>query len=112
MPYRYHTLNTGTVTTGSTVTVDFKAEIEYTLKSIKVTERAAASINNTQVACDIDGVPVTRPDSPAKIFDPALATLEVIDMALPKGSTITFKVTNNEGADRNYDITLVLTYTK
>jgi len=99
MPYlRIHRLNTGSVAAAGTKEDSWKADADYRLREVLITERGGGSLENVQFYADKGGVPLFRPDIPAALLKPTGVDRPMLNLELTKGA----------GAAINCDICLVL----
>jgi len=105
---RVHRLNTGSVAAAGTKEDSWKADADYKLKEILVTERGAGALENVQFYADRGGVPFYRPDVPAAVLKPSNPDRPQLNLELTKGESILYKLTNGTAAAINCDICLVL----
>jgi hypothetical protein len=97
--------NTGSISSGSSYTLQFTADEDYHVKHLFFSDRNKTSLSATQVWVEFGvGNVITKDFASASVFGNSPLNALDVDVTIPKGSVITVKVTNNEGTAINVDI--------
>jgi len=100
----FKTLNTGSIADGSYAEKEWTPDRDIVIKKMMMNERAGTAGNNTQVYISIADVPYTKDFVPAAVIGNNPEYCWKPDLKVPKGAKIYIKVTNNEGAAKDWDI--------
>jgi len=103
---KYYKQLTKAVSTGTTETVEFAPEQDVRFGKVGIWSQESDTLRKTEVEIKIQDVPVTRPTITAQFLIGSYEKWLPINKDVGKGVAISFKITNNEGATRNYSIVL------
>lgn len=111
MPLKYiKSLNTGSISSGGSATVNFTTDEDMHVSHIFINDRQKTSLQASQVWIELGaGNVITKDYSPASIFGNSILTALPIDVIIPKGASVTVKITNGEGQVINCDICFEVT---
>ena len=100
----FKTLNTGSIASGSTATVNWTPDTNIKIKKMMIVERSDQSLSNVQAAISIANVPFTKDFVPASVIgqDPEFCYKPDVDVS--QGASIAVTLANNSGAAVDCDV--------
>jgi len=110
MPIWYiKSINTGSISSGSSVTKDWSPDSAVKIKYIFLVDRNKTDLAASQFWIEFgSGNVFTKDYAPCSIFGNSKLNGLELDVTVPTGSKITMKVTNGEGTTINVDIVFVV----
>ena len=106
MPTYFKTLNTGSISAGSTVNKDWTPDTDIVIKKVMLIEKNDQSLSNVDVTITIADVPYTRDYVPGSAIGTDPEYCWKPDLEVSKGSKILFSVKNNTSSSVNIDIVI------
>ena len=109
MPLKYiRAFNTGSIDAGASHEKEFSLSENWHIKHILLVERSGAGLYNVQVYIKIGADIITRDYAPARLFSPDSKYILPIDKDVEAGTTIYFKIINNESSAIDLDVVFVI----
>lgn len=100
--------NTGSISAGGEYEYEFSLSENWNLKNILFMDRGGADLYNVQVYIKIGSDVITRDYAPARLFHPDSKTVIPIDKTVEAGTSIYFKIVNNESSAVDIDVVFVV----
>jgi hypothetical protein len=105
MAIRYFkTMNTGSISDGSSSEQSWAPDTDVHIKYLFISERSGVTLDSTKIWISVGGNVRTLDFAPAIVFGHSLPFAIPLDWDVAKGTNITVRVTNNEGAAINVDL--------
>jgi len=104
MPTEFKTLNTGTISSGSSAEKKWSPNKDITIKKVMLIERDDKSLSNVKVYISVGGVPYTKDYVPGSAIGSDPEYCYKPNIRVTKGSEIYFKIENNRTDSVNIDI--------
>jgi hypothetical protein len=99
--------DTGSISAGSFVDIDYAPEVNLKLKRIIAVETTANALSLVFATFYIGDVPYFFPNVSLKLFDPASPQPIIFDLTHSAGVKLTMRITNNDSAARRVLIHLI-----
>ena len=100
-------IDVGTVTAGSTATDSWTADDDYTIRHIFVKADGSATTKST-ATLRIDDYVITKDEALCNTFGTDARDALLLNLPFKKSSTFYYSIKNNEGADKDFTIELVM----
>jgi len=92
--------DTGSISAGSYVDIDYAPEVTLKLKRVVAVETTANALSLLFATFYIGDVPYFFPNVSLKVFDPANPTPVIFDLTHPAGAKLIMRITNNDSTAR------------
>ena len=100
-------IDVGTVANGATKSGNWTADDNYTIKHIFIKADGTAAIKST-ATLRIDSYVITKDEALCSTFGTAANDALLFNIVFNKSSTFFYSIKNNEGADKDFTIELVM----
>ena len=100
-------IDVGTVSNGSTAEGSWTADDDYTIKHVFIKADGGATTKST-VTLRIDTYVITKDAALCNTFGTDARTALLLNVPFKKSSTFYYSIKNNEGADKDFTIELVM----